>query len=246
MSEEPDVGRTQEPIVEDVRTQEPNVQEVRTQEPIVKEVIVEDYVSLGEDVEHEPDVDMHLFGISMDVPFENIGVTNLVLNDVLKGDGQKNTTTKEAKGRVYLHSIKSRRNLKLYKNDSVRVRARCDGNVPAFTMSQGNGPTGPNQGMEAGPNGSSGPTTRSKKNEEYRYGENLNKMKEKGDPCILMKYYTSSKRYIVYNKRTRLIVKSININSDDLKEVMASVHNSPGTALQRQQVSDYDHSGPAS
>ncbi|GKD03918.1 shikimate O-hydroxycinnamoyltransferase [Tanacetum coccineum] len=126
---------------------------------------------------------------NMDVPFENIGVTNLVPNDVLKGEyadvinpngfdsdlgndnetsnyrrrRQKNTTTKEAKGRVYLHSIESRRNLKLYKNDSVRVRARCDGNVPVFTMSQGNGPTSPNQGMEAGPNGSSDPTTRSKK-----------------------------------------------------------------------------------
>ncbi|GJU92628.1 hypothetical protein Tco_1317384 [Tanacetum coccineum] len=34
----------------------------------------------------EPDVDVHLFGISMDVPFDNIGVTNLVPGDVLKGD----------------------------------------------------------------------------------------------------------------------------------------------------------------
>ncbi|GKC12321.1 hypothetical protein Tco_1009103 [Tanacetum coccineum] len=210
---------------------------------------------------------------NMDVPFENIGVTNLVPNDVLKGEyadvinpngfdsdlgndnetsnyrrrRQKNTTTKEAKGRVYLHSIESRRNLKLYKNDNIRVRARCDGNVPVFTMSQGNGPTGPNQGMEARPNGSSGPTTRSKKMKNIvRDGENLNKMKEKGDLCILMRYSTSSKRYIVYNKRTRLIVESINITSDDLKEVMASVHNSPGPMLQRQQVSDYDNSGPAS
>ncbi|GKF36976.1 hypothetical protein Tco_0113734 [Tanacetum coccineum] len=29
-----------------------------------------------------------------------------------------------------------RRNLKLYKNDSVRIRARCDEKVPVFTMSQ--------------------------------------------------------------------------------------------------------------
>ncbi|GKF60317.1 hypothetical protein Tco_0177103 [Tanacetum coccineum] len=77
--------------------------------------------------------------------------------------GKKFTTPKEAKDRVYLHSIESRRNLKLYKNDGVRIRARCDGKVPVFTISQGIGPTGPNRGMEAGPSGSSGPTTRSKK-----------------------------------------------------------------------------------
>ncbi|GKB17193.1 hypothetical protein Tco_0851116 [Tanacetum coccineum] len=35
----------------------------------------------------EPDVDVHLFGISMDLPFDNIGVTNLVPDDVLKGEG---------------------------------------------------------------------------------------------------------------------------------------------------------------
>nr|GFC67317.1 shikimate O-hydroxycinnamoyltransferase [Tanacetum cinerariifolium]GFD13213.1 shikimate O-hydroxycinnamoyltransferase [Tanacetum cinerariifolium] len=116
----------------------------------------------------EPDVDVHLFGISMDLPFDNIGVTNLVPNDVLEGDNvnvinadgfdsdlsnddetndyrrrsEKFTTSKEAKDSVYLHSIKSKRNLKLYKNDSVRIRAKCDGKVLVFTMSQGTGPTG--------------------------------------------------------------------------------------------------------
>ncbi|GKA42221.1 hypothetical protein Tco_0734881 [Tanacetum coccineum] len=34
----------------------------------------------------EPDVDVHLFSISMDVPFGNIGVTNLVPNDILEGE----------------------------------------------------------------------------------------------------------------------------------------------------------------
>ncbi|GJQ95147.1 retrovirus-related pol polyprotein from transposon TNT 1-94 [Tanacetum coccineum] len=34
-------------------------------------------------------------------------------------------------------------------------------------------------------------------------GENLDKMKEKGDPCILVGYSTQSKGYRVYNKRTR-------------------------------------------
>nr|GEX54568.1 hypothetical protein [Tanacetum cinerariifolium] len=69
---------------------------------------------------------------------------------------QKFKSPKEAKDRVYLHSIESRRNLKLYKYDGVRIRARCDGKVLVFKMSQGTGQTGPNRGMEAGPSGSSG------------------------------------------------------------------------------------------
>ncbi|GJY66302.1 putative transposase, mutator type, MULE transposase domain protein [Tanacetum coccineum] len=251
VSDEPDVGRSQEPIMV----------EVRTQEPIVEDVIVEDCVSSGEDAEQgngqffyydegidiayetkydvqssedagtddddededflvdeeneivEPDVDVHLFGISMDVPFDNIGVTNLVPDDVLEGEdvdvinadgfdsdpsndnetsnyrrrmlaelsreiegvinasgqwkysfyiGQKFTTAKEVKDILYLYSIESRRNLKLYKNDSIRIRARCDGKVHVFTMSQGTGPIGPNRGMEAGPSGSSGPNAHDK------------------------------------------------------------------------------------
>nr|GFD20189.1 hypothetical protein [Tanacetum cinerariifolium] len=31
-------------------------------------------------------VDVHLFGISMDLPFDNIGIPNLVPDDVLEGD----------------------------------------------------------------------------------------------------------------------------------------------------------------
>ncbi|GKC40677.1 hypothetical protein Tco_1053061, partial [Tanacetum coccineum] len=210
MSKEPDVGRTQEPILSKVSTQEPIMAEVSNEVPIVEEVgtqefsledvVVEDYVSSGKnredakqgidiafeteyDVQYsedagtnddddvdedflvdeeneilEPDVDIHLLGISLDLPFDNIGITNLVPDDVLEreyvdvinADGfdsdpgndeekiyrkrrsQKFTTPKEAKYRVYLHSIKSRRNLKLYKNDGVRIRARSDGKVPVF------------------------------------------------------------------------------------------------------------------
>nr|GEY00431.1 hypothetical protein [Tanacetum cinerariifolium] len=71
VSEEQDVGRTQEPIMEEVSTQEPIVAKVSTQEPIVAEVsthvpiveevgtqefsvedvVLEDYVSSREDVE---------------------------------------------------------------------------------------------------------------------------------------------------------------------------------------------------
>ncbi|GJY79193.1 gag-pol polyprotein [Tanacetum coccineum] len=94
-----------------------------------------------------------------------------------------------------------------------------------------------------------------------RDGENLNKMKEKGDSCILVGYFTQSKGYIVYNKRTRLIVESIHINFDEIKELsmasdyknsspapprqMTSVDNyTSGLAPQRQKASDYDNSGP--
>nr|GFA07022.1 hypothetical protein [Tanacetum cinerariifolium] len=62
---------------------------------------------------------------------------------------------------------------KLYKNDGVRIRARCDGKVHAFTMSQGTGPTGPNRRMEVGPSGSSGPTTRSKKGRIQCLGDDI-------------------------------------------------------------------------
>nr|GEZ38839.1 integrase, catalytic region, zinc finger, CCHC-type, peptidase aspartic, catalytic [Tanacetum cinerariifolium] len=44
---------------------------------------------------------------------------------------------------------------------------------------------------------------------EFRDGENLDKMKEKKDLCILVGYSTQSKGYRVYNKRTRMIVESI-------------------------------------
>ncbi|GJV95190.1 retrovirus-related pol polyprotein from transposon TNT 1-94 [Tanacetum coccineum] len=65
-----------------------------------------------------------------------------------------------------------------------------------------------------------------------RDGENLDKMKEKGDSCIFMGYSTQSKGYKVYNKRTRLIVDSIHINFDELKEVMTFEHNSSGLGTQ--------------
>nr|GEZ05687.1 retrovirus-related Pol polyprotein from transposon TNT 1-94 [Tanacetum cinerariifolium] len=53
-------------------------------------------------------------------------------------------------------------------------------------------------------------------------------MKEKGDPCIMVGYSTQSKGYRVYNKRTRLIVESIHINADEIKELSMATH-SPAT-----------------
>ncbi|GJU12400.1 retrovirus-related pol polyprotein from transposon TNT 1-94 [Tanacetum coccineum] len=52
-----------------------------------------------------------------------------------------------------------------------------------------------------------------------RDGENLDKMKEKADSCILVGYSTQSKGYRVYNKRTRSIVESIHLRFDEIKEM---------------------------
>ncbi|GKD70960.1 retrovirus-related pol polyprotein from transposon TNT 1-94 [Tanacetum coccineum] len=54
-------------------------------------------------------------------------------------------------------------------------------------------------------------------------GENLEKMKEKGDACIFVGYSTQSRTYMVYNKRTKVIVVTIHINFDELPQ-MASDH----------------------
>ncbi|GJX40126.1 retrovirus-related pol polyprotein from transposon TNT 1-94 [Tanacetum coccineum] len=59
-------------------------------------------------------------------------------------------------------------------------------------------------------------------------------MKEKGDQYILVRYSTQSKGYRVYNKRTRLIVESIHLRFDEIKEMSkTSVDNSTsGLVLQ--------------
>ncbi|GKC10440.1 hypothetical protein Tco_1007222, partial [Tanacetum coccineum] len=84
-------------------------------------------------------------------------------------------------------------------------------------------------------------------------------MKEKGDPCVMVGYSTQSKGYRVYNKRTRLIVESIHIKFDEIKEMMSDLNSSDlepqrqemsvenvssGLVSQGQKVSDYDNSDP--
>nr|GFA07949.1 retrovirus-related Pol polyprotein from transposon TNT 1-94 [Tanacetum cinerariifolium] len=75
-------------------------------------------------------------------------------------------------------------------------------------------------------------------------GEHLDKIKEKGDLCILVGYSTQSKRYRVYNKRTRMTVESVYIRFDEIKEVSeTSVANDTLSLVpQRQKASDYDNS----
>ncbi|GJR42610.1 hypothetical protein Tco_1310713 [Tanacetum coccineum] len=57
-----------------------------------------------------------------------------------------------------------------------------------------------------------------------------------GISCVLVGYSTLSKGYHVYNKRTRLIVESIHIKFDEIKEMMSN-HNSLDLAPQQQEMS---------
>nr|GEU58361.1 putative ribonuclease H-like domain-containing protein [Tanacetum cinerariifolium] len=66
-----------------------------------------------------------------------------------------------------------------------------------------------------------------------RDGENLDKMKEKGDACIFVGYSTHSRAYKVFNKRTRMIVETIHVNFDELPQ-MASDHVSSNLRQQCQ------------
>nr|GFA39824.1 hypothetical protein [Tanacetum cinerariifolium] len=74
-------------------------------------------------------------------------------------------------------------------------------------------------------------------------GENLDKMKEKGDACIFVRYSTQSRAYKVFNKRTRVIVETIHVNFEEMPK-MASDHVSsdpipecPTTALEHDSLS---------
>nr|GFD02962.1 integrase, catalytic region, zinc finger, CCHC-type, peptidase aspartic, catalytic [Tanacetum cinerariifolium] len=60
-------------------------------------------------------------------------------------------------------------------------------------------------------------------------GENLDKMKEKGDECIFVGHSTQSRAYRVFNKRTRVIMESIHVNFVELPQ-MVSAHNSSDPA----------------
>nr|GFD24503.1 integrase, catalytic region, zinc finger, CCHC-type, peptidase aspartic, catalytic [Tanacetum cinerariifolium] len=62
-----------------------------------------------------------------------------------------------------------------------------------------------------------------------RDGENLDKMKEKGDECIFVGYYNQSRAYRVFNKRRRVIMESFHVNFDELPQ-MASAHISSDPA----------------
>nr|GEV73570.1 Gag-Pol polyprotein [Tanacetum cinerariifolium] len=54
-----------------------------------------------------------------------------------------------------------------------------------------------------------------------RDGENLDKMKEKGDACIFIGYSTLSRAYKVFNKRTRIIVETIHVNFNEFPHMVS-------------------------
>nr|GFA62986.1 hypothetical protein [Tanacetum cinerariifolium] len=77
------------------------------------------------------------------------------------------------------------------------------------------------------------------------YGENLDKMKEKGDVFIFVGYSNQSKAYRVFNKRTRVIMESIHVNFDELPQ-MASDHLSSDPAPECQTTTlNHDSLSPA-
>ncbi|GJU23305.1 ribonuclease H-like domain-containing protein [Tanacetum coccineum] len=74
-------------------------------------------------------------------------------------------------------------------------------------------------------------------------GENLDKMKEKGDACIFVGYSTQSKAYRVFNTRTRIIVETIHVNFDELPQIASDhvssdpVPQGPTTVLEQDSLS---------
>nr|GEV42218.1 retrovirus-related Pol polyprotein from transposon TNT 1-94 [Tanacetum cinerariifolium] len=68
-----------------------------------------------------------------------------------------------------------------------------------------------------------------------RDGENLDKLKKKGDACIFVGYSTQSRAYRVFNKRTRVIMESIHVNFNELPH-MASAHVSSDPVLECQRM----------
>nr|GFB84095.1 integrase, catalytic region, zinc finger, CCHC-type, peptidase aspartic, catalytic [Tanacetum cinerariifolium] len=76
-------------------------------------------------------------------------------------------------------------------------------------------------------------------------GENLDKMKEKGDECIFVGYSTQSRAYRVFNKKTRVIIESIHVNFDEFPH-MASDHISSDPAPECQTMAlEHDSLSPA-
>nr|GEZ95509.1 hypothetical protein [Tanacetum cinerariifolium] len=75
----------------------------------------------------------------------------------------------------------------------------------------------------------------SKEDFKLKDGENLDKMKEKGDACIFVGYSTQSRAYRVFNNRTKVIVESIHVSFDELPQ-MASDHASSDLAPECQRM----------
>ncbi|GJZ77731.1 heat stress transcription factor B-4-like protein [Tanacetum coccineum] len=192
-------------------------------------------VQSSEEAGTNDDDEMNIF--CMDVPFDNIGVTHLVPDDVLEGedvdvinaDGFDSDPGNDDETSNYR---RRRRNLKLYKNESVRIRAICDGKVLVFTMSQGTGPNGSNCGMEVGPSGSSSPSTRSKKrkntdtNDDSQACFSVLDAHDKGDLCPWVLYVGKDKIFDQVKVNPDILVKAV---QDQLQHDLESTN--PNTTV---------------
>nr|GFB43729.1 retrovirus-related Pol polyprotein from transposon TNT 1-94 [Tanacetum cinerariifolium] len=78
-----------------------------------------------------------------------------------------------------------------------------------------------------------------------RDGENLDKMKEKGDECIFVGYSTQSKAYRVFNKRTRVIMESIHVNFNELPQMVSDQNSSDPAPECQKMTSDQNSFDPA-
>nr|GEW41375.1 uncharacterized mitochondrial protein AtMg00810-like [Tanacetum cinerariifolium] len=77
-----------------------------------------------------------------------------------------------------------------------------------------------------------------------RDGEYLDKMKEKSNACIFVGHSTQSRAYILFNKRTRMIVEMIHVNFDELPQ-MASDRVSSDLAPECQRMAlEHDSLSP--
>nr|GEY09106.1 retrovirus-related Pol polyprotein from transposon TNT 1-94 [Tanacetum cinerariifolium] len=76
-------------------------------------------------------------------------------------------------------------------------------------------------------------------------GENLDKIKEKGNECIFMGYSNQSRAYGVFNKRTRVIMESIHVNFDELPQMASDqISSDPAPECQRMTL-EHDSLSPA-
>nr|GEW39539.1 hypothetical protein [Tanacetum cinerariifolium] len=78
-----------------------------------------------------------------------------------------------------------------------------------------------------------------------RDGENLDKMKEKGDACIFVGYSTQSRAYRVFNKRTRVIMVSIHVNFDELPQMASDQLSSDSVPKCQTMALNHDSLSPA-
>nr|GFD20885.1 hypothetical protein [Tanacetum cinerariifolium] len=76
-------------------------------------------------------------------------------------------------------------------------------------------------------------------------GENLDKMKEKGDECIFMGYYNQLRAYRVFNKRTRVIMESIHVNFDELPQITSDQNSSDPAPECQKMALEHDSLSPA-